>query len=324
MLGCGRSLDKPSTDYYDRSVKLCGNPNYTTYLGAGDGKEANTHQHTADGDLAVTELDTIQVDDTQTVSTDQTVQSENLVHLDSRNESATTLAENVGDGNDISQLAGEGSGNGRITQLDGRGLAVIQFLFHHGSGELVGKASRGNLSLLLSLLLGVCVLLLQSLGTGRCDSRDGLGTGSDRGTLALHLTLHSLFVVRVAGTLGIQMGDLDGNRGRGLVESLHHRHLLLIQLLHLGGAVVFSDSGEIILGAVQKRNTDVGLLESANIVGAITAHQSGVASILETEKNIFLLLRGNTSVDPGVAKEVRKRLLALELGQSISSEQLRP
>ena len=80
------------------------------------------------------------------------------------------------------------------------------------------------------------------------------------------------------------------------------------------------DLVEVLLSAIEKGNTNVSLLQSTDIVGTVTSHEGSVASILEAKKNIFLLLRRNTCIHPGVPKQLRESLLTLELGQAVSSD----
>lgn len=70
---------------------------YETYLRTRNTVEADRHEHPGDGHLIVTELDTIQVQNTQTVRCDETVESKDLVHLDSGDKRASALADNVRD-----------------------------------------------------------------------------------------------------------------------------------------------------------------------------------------------------------------------------------
>lgn len=67
-----------------------------TYLGPGDTQETNTHQHAGDGHLVITKLDAVKVLNRQGIGRDKTVESENLVHLDGGDQSASTLTDNVG------------------------------------------------------------------------------------------------------------------------------------------------------------------------------------------------------------------------------------
>jgi hypothetical protein len=127
MFGCGRSLDKPSTDWKENNQheKFELMKRGSKYLRARDGQEADAHHHTTDSNLTITKLDAIKVDDTQTVGTNQAVQSKNFVHLDRGNQSATTLADNVRNSNNVGQLAGERRGTGSVTQLNGGRLTLI-------------------------------------------------------------------------------------------------------------------------------------------------------------------------------------------------------
>lgn len=68
-----------------------------TYLGPRDTQETNTHQHTGDCHLVVTKLDAVKVLNRQGIGSDKAVEGENLVHLDGRDKSASTLADDVGD-----------------------------------------------------------------------------------------------------------------------------------------------------------------------------------------------------------------------------------
>jgi hypothetical protein len=104
-----------------------------------------------------------------------------------------------------------------------------------------------------------------------------------------------------------------------LVEAFHHALLLLVHVLHPGLAEVLADLFHVLFGAVEESHTNVSLFQSANIVGAITSHESSVAGFLESKQNFFLLLGRDTSVDPCVPKQLSESLLSLELGQTESS-----
>ena len=65
-------------------------------LGSRDTQETDTHEHTGNGDLVITKLDTVEVLDRKRVSGDKTVKRENLVHLDGGDEGTSTLTDNVG------------------------------------------------------------------------------------------------------------------------------------------------------------------------------------------------------------------------------------
>ena len=69
--------------------------NSPTCLGMRDTQEANRHEHTCDCHLIVAELDPIQILHTQTVRRVETVECEDLVHLDSCHERAASLPNDV-------------------------------------------------------------------------------------------------------------------------------------------------------------------------------------------------------------------------------------
>ena len=290
-------------------------------LCAGDGQEADAHEHTADGDLAIAKLDTLQVEDGQTVGANQAVKGENLVHLDGGNESAAALTDDVGNGDNVAELGGERSSDRSITKLERGRLVVIHVHVHHTRGKLVGKGrrllSRGSLSLLR-------ILVDESLGTSRGDSLDrsivveGLGKLLDSDTLLRGLALHGNLVVRVGRSRRVEVSDQSGDRRSGLTPALHEINLLLVHILDLVVTGVFGNADEIFLSTVEESDTNVSLLEGTDIVGTVTSHESVVTHILETEQNVFLLLGRDTSIDPSVAEQSLPADLSLELGQSVT------
>lgn len=68
-----------------------------SYLGSRYAQEAYRHEHTCHRHLVVTELDAVEVLHAETVRGDQTVQSEDLVHLNSRHQGASTLTNDMRD-----------------------------------------------------------------------------------------------------------------------------------------------------------------------------------------------------------------------------------
>ncbi|GJC78632.1 hypothetical protein ColLi_01470 [Colletotrichum liriopes] len=290
--------------------------------GARDGQEADAHQDTADGVLAVTELDTLEVQHTQTVGTNETVEGENLVGLNRCNKCAAALADNVRDSNHVTQLASEGSGNGGVTKLQGGRLIVAQLVLHHAGRHLVGEASgvRSSLGLTSSLRVVVVEELLSSGGSDSFDGADAVGLepllGGD--VLLLRFPLNSLVEVGVARTGRVQVGNHDGNGGCWLVESLHQVDLLLVNLLHLGVAGVLGDASEVLLSAVEQSDTNVSLLEGADVVGSVTSHQSVVTHVSEANEDVFLLLRRDTRINPGVTENLLPADLVLELGKGVA------
>lgn len=272
----------------------------STNLCTGDGQEANTHHHTRDGDLTITKLDAVKVQYRQRVGRDQAVERKNLVHLNRGNECATTLANDVGNGNDIGELRSKGRSNGGVTELDCWGLVVelIELRLHHLLAELLLDAH------------GLLFLRRSDISRAICRT-----VGQ---TLPLRLLKHRLLMVRVGGAGRIQVGNVDRDRRLGLVEALHHLALLFVNLLHLGVAVVLANLVEVLPSTVEQRDTDMGLLERTDIVSAVTSHQCSVAHFLETEKDLLLLLRRYTSVDPGVAEDLLPSRLASELSESVT------
>ena len=63
-------------------------------LGSRNAQEAHGHQHTSDCDLVVSKLDAVEVLNAQTVGRNQAVESQDLIHLDRGDQSATTLSDN--------------------------------------------------------------------------------------------------------------------------------------------------------------------------------------------------------------------------------------
>jgi hypothetical protein len=76
-------------------------------LGSRDGQEADAHEHSTDRDLTISEFDTLEIQNTETVRGYQAVESKNLVHLNSGHESATTLSDNVRNRDNVAELTGE-------------------------------------------------------------------------------------------------------------------------------------------------------------------------------------------------------------------------
>lgn len=76
---------------------VCGNTWECSHLGSRDTQEADGHEHSSDRNLIITKLDPIEVLHAKTVRSNQTVQSEDLVHLNSGDESASPLSNDRGD-----------------------------------------------------------------------------------------------------------------------------------------------------------------------------------------------------------------------------------
>jgi hypothetical protein len=67
-----------------------------TYFGTRNAQKTYGHQHTRYRNLIVTEFDSVQILHTQAPSCYQAIESENFIHLDGRNESATSLSDDMG------------------------------------------------------------------------------------------------------------------------------------------------------------------------------------------------------------------------------------
>lgn len=75
-----------------------------TNPGAREREEADRHEHSTDSNLSVTKLDTIQIKNGQGVGRNETVQGQNLVHLNSGNKGTSSLTDDVRDSNNVSEL----------------------------------------------------------------------------------------------------------------------------------------------------------------------------------------------------------------------------
>lgn len=201
------------------------------------------------------------------------------------------MANDVGDGDDIGKFTRERSSNGRITELDSRRICLILHL-HHAIHHLV-RHSRGRIGALLCL---ICRLVpsLQRPCPRRDNRRDGIRfvlgcqlCGSD--ALLRSLPFDRLLVVRVGRTRGIQVCDMERRGRRSLVETFRKAHLLLVDFLELGKAIMLCDTAEIILGTVQEGDTNVCLFQRADVVGSIATHESRVAGRFESVENEFLV-----------------------------------
>jgi hypothetical protein len=148
MLPKGRSRDSFSTGCAENEqiVRYIDGED-SAYLGTRNTQEANRHEHTRNRHLIVSELDPIKVLHTQAVRGDQTIQCEDLVHLDRSDESAATLSNDMCDCETsaivpqvrllkeltcryVRQFRGEGSGTRGIAELDLRYLILGVHISH--------------------------------------------------------------------------------------------------------------------------------------------------------------------------------------------------
>lgn len=66
-------------------------------LGARDAQEAHAHEHTSDSHLIVTKFDAVEVLNGERIRGDQTVEREDLVHLDRGDQCTSPLSDDVRD-----------------------------------------------------------------------------------------------------------------------------------------------------------------------------------------------------------------------------------
>lgn len=67
------------------------------HLGSRNTVEADTHQDTGDGDLVISEFDSVKVLYTERVGRDKSVETKDQEHLSSGHQSASTLTDDAGD-----------------------------------------------------------------------------------------------------------------------------------------------------------------------------------------------------------------------------------
>ena len=68
---------------------------------------------------------------------------------------------------------------------------------------------------------------------------------------------------------------------------------------------MFRNLLEILHSAVKQRNTDMSLLECADIVRAVPSHERDKAECLQSRQDEFLLSGRNAGVDPSILDEVK-------------------
>ena len=77
--------------------------------------------------------------------------------------------------------------------------------------------------------------------------------------------------------VGEQVGNESRDRRRRLIESCRNLELGLVHLLDSLLLLVLNDSLEVILGSVEQRDSNVGLLECSNVVRSVSGHERDVA-----------------------------------------------
>lgn len=111
-----------------------------------------------------------------------------------------------------------------------------------------------------------------------------------------------------SNSLGVQVGDNRRNGRRGLLEAGGDIELLLVDFLGALLLLVLEDGLEVVLGSVEEGDTNIGLLESSDVVGTISGHERNVAERLERGEDELFLSGRNAGVDPGVLDEDVPRL----------------
>jgi len=274
---------------------------YNPHLCARNAQEANRHQHSADCVLVVSKLDAIEILHAERVGSDEAVESQDLVHLDRRNERTPALADDMRNysmsnfvsginarrltSSDMSQLRSEGCSTRSVSELN---LGDVLITIH------IGQLLRDRLKVKLPTTMS-------------SQSRKH----PERG--ATHL-LHRVNLPRSLQRLRCLPLSLDRiwqkvcNRRRdwrwGLIEPGTNRQLTLINLLDPLQPLPLRNLLQILLRTVKKRNTNVRLLESPDVVGTVASHERDVAEGLERSEDEFFLRGRNTGIDPGVLDEV--------------------
>ena len=100
-------------------------------FGSGDEEEAAGQEKPLEGCLSVTELDSLQVENTLAVGQDQGIEGQDLEHLQGGHQSTPTLLDHVVDARDAGALTGKRSGYGGVSKLDYGGLLGLLQLLQH-------------------------------------------------------------------------------------------------------------------------------------------------------------------------------------------------
>ena len=89
----------------------------------------------------------------------------------------------------------------------------------------------------------------------------------------------------------VEVRDGRRNRRGWLVEARRDLKLTLVYLLEALHLLVLRDLLEVLGGAVEQRNADVGLLQRTNVIRTVARHECRVAERSERREDV-LLLRG--------------------------------
>jgi len=83
----------------------------------------------------------------------------------------------------------------------------------------------------------------------------------------------------------------------------HHCKLFFVHILEPCDSHMVCNPLQIVFAAVEKRDTDVRLFQSADVVGSVAAHEGVKAGFFETIEDVLFLGGGDAGVDPDVGKE---------------------
>mmetsp|Transcript_12071 Transcript_12071/g.52005 ORF Transcript_12071/g.52005 Transcript_12071/m.52005 type:complete len:369 (+) Transcript_12071:1070-2176(+) len=262
--------------------------------------------------LVIATADAVEVEHREGVGADQAGEHENLLHLDRRHERAPTLPDDVDRAANGWDAGGKRRRHGGVAEFYLRSLLVLEalHLLHHlrppgrGAHAAVGPRARR----------------LPGLGLGD-HARGGGLHGAELGPLLAgggsprELLLEPNLLERDEFLLVLLPGcSLPGARlfhlGGLLLDALH----LLRERLRLGlrghghglvilGAffVLLADGGHLLrvcaAKAAEQRHPNVRLLERADVVSAVSAHERVPALLLEPLQNALLVVRGHPRED---------------------------
>ena len=92
-----RAIASQQAKYINVSIARNNTTEMLTCLGTRNTQEAHRHEHPINRNLVIAKLDSIEIQHAQAVCSDETVQSQDLVHLDSGNQGAAALTNDSSD-----------------------------------------------------------------------------------------------------------------------------------------------------------------------------------------------------------------------------------
>lgn len=102
---------------------------------------------------------------------------------------------------------------------------------------------------------------------------------------------------------GINASDSSRYRWRRLIEPGADLELTLVNLLDPLVFLVLGDLDQVVWSSIEKRDANISLLESADIVGTITGHEGRVPKVLQRGEDILFLNRRDSRVNPSVVNQ---------------------